>query len=609
MWRVRVRRGTMPVGMHDPCGSLHPCAANSKNTCINTFVARRVAAAERAADEMGHAGRAGHRQAYGNDFMHDFEPAGTNKNGGFIGHLPRPYVGQAHLRGQQDGVRVLRRLGQARATRQPKSLVVDSRGPPTATAISRSASAPRSRRAPTEGINLNLPIAAGWLAALLSRRTHRATARARHLLALLVALLARLVAFGAQPRALGLLGRQRGLQLRRAHAEQAPSRSARSRASSAACCAAIACRSRPLHRSAAAVCVASSSATTAPSSSGRARPARWRRRADGGAPARELLRRRRARACSAARAASISPAIGVRSARARRASASAARALASPAAAPAAAARARSRRARPPRRAPPRTPSTAPPPPTRAADLRQLLGRLERAQALGVRRRGRPPCSSPATRAVAASSARSCSSAARIAGRSDDGSVSSRPAPPSPAAKSPPARRRRARPSAPARRSGGRRRRPRRPGAGTPSPYGSVSTGVGRCRRSASSSTAASPPSVKAASMLKFSRRDQNFSDWRKTCAGSAHFAARAQRCPSTRSSRTSASTSTTMSLTPLTAKRRASTRCLRACARRRASARRGALPGPEQPHVAAGGPGRAREACVCVCSTSATTR
>ena len=71
-------------------------------------------------------------KAYGNDFLHDFEPAGTNKNGGFITSCichGCPWD-KLTFEGNKTAYEYYADWANSRDfPRQPKSLVVDSRGP------------------------------------------------------------------------------------------------------------------------------------------------------------------------------------------------------------------------------------------------------------------------------------------------------------------------------------------------------------------------------------------------------------------------------------------------------------------------------------------------
>ena len=71
-------------------------------------------------------------RAYGNDFMHDFEPAGTNKNGGFITSCichGCPWD-KLTFEGNKTAYEYYADWANSRDfPREPKSLVVDSRGP------------------------------------------------------------------------------------------------------------------------------------------------------------------------------------------------------------------------------------------------------------------------------------------------------------------------------------------------------------------------------------------------------------------------------------------------------------------------------------------------
>ena len=71
-------------------------------------------------------------KAYGNDFLHDFEPAGTNKNGGFITSCichGCPWD-KLTFEGNKTAYEYYADWANSRDfPREPKSLVVDSRGP------------------------------------------------------------------------------------------------------------------------------------------------------------------------------------------------------------------------------------------------------------------------------------------------------------------------------------------------------------------------------------------------------------------------------------------------------------------------------------------------
>ena len=71
-------------------------------------------------------------RAYGNDFMHDFEPAGTNKNGGFITSCichGCPWD-KLTFEGNKTAYEYYADWANSRDfPREPKALVVDSRGP------------------------------------------------------------------------------------------------------------------------------------------------------------------------------------------------------------------------------------------------------------------------------------------------------------------------------------------------------------------------------------------------------------------------------------------------------------------------------------------------
>ena len=70
--------------------------------------------------------------AYGNDFMHDFEPAGTNKNGGFITSCichGCPWD-KLTFEGNKTAYEYYADWANSRDfPREPKNLVIDSRGP------------------------------------------------------------------------------------------------------------------------------------------------------------------------------------------------------------------------------------------------------------------------------------------------------------------------------------------------------------------------------------------------------------------------------------------------------------------------------------------------